>query len=143
MPLRALLIDPKAKIVSEIAHSDGLDEMYAVLGCANVEAVMLSKTEALYVDEDGLLQDEPGPFFAMKGIHDPFGGRGMIIGVNAAGDHVDSEMMLAEVIRMVSFPDIRFVGFEPFSGSIMVAGKKVPTRGTRPIFRKRDEKKQH
>lgn len=136
MKLRALLIDPVAKSIAAIKTAGTLDDLYRLLACTQVEAITLSASEILYFDEEALHADEPGPFFAVKG-YEPIAGRGLIIGIDGEGVHVGSELMFAELD--ISFPDVKFVGFEPIDGNIKVGKRLVRAVGTRPIFKKRDD----
>lgn len=136
MKLRALLIDPVAKSIAAIDTEGTLDDLYRHLACTQVEAVTLAAGELLYFDEEALFADEPGPFFALKG-YDPIAGRGLIIGIDGEGVHVGSKMMFAELD--ISWPDVKFVGFEPIDTNIKVGKRLHRAVGTRPIFKKRDE----
>jgi hypothetical protein len=136
--LRAILIDPKPKTVVLTDTTGELDDLYRLLGCASVEVIMLSETEALYVDEEGLFADEPGPFFAINGFDQPQAGRGLIVGQDAAGHHVGTRITIQEVRGMLTWPNIELVGFEPISGSATIRGQKMPMIGNRAVFRKKD-----
>lgn len=137
--MQGLLIDPKLKTVTAIQTDSSADDIYLALGCANIELVMLSPTEALYVDEEGLLQDEPGPFFAVKGFDSPFAGRGFVCGLDGNGKDVSTKMTVPELWALVSFPNIEFIGFEPISGTAHIGAQRVQMAGTRAVFRKRED----
>lgn len=135
----ALLIDPELKIIQPVEVGNRHD-IYAVLRCATVQLVMLSETEGLYVDEDGLLVDDPGPFFDIRGNqNNPFAGRGLVIGLDSHGRDVDTKIKADDLIRRITFPNIELVGFEPISGTLDISGQRVQMVGSRAVFRKRNE----
>lgn len=133
--LTAILIDPVAKTVEAIQHSGEYDDIRATLGCKWIEAVDIGGDYHIYVDEEFLLKDEPGPFFQIdKG--NPLGGRGIIFSTTPDGDEA-SALVSPDLIRAyVTFPDIRFTGFKNYEGEGLLFGERVPVFGQRATYEK-------
>lgn len=136
MDYRALLIDPAWKRVTEVETEGTLDDLYRLLACTQVEALVLAAGEILYFDEEALHADDPGPFFSIRG-YEPIAGRGLIIGIDDVGEHAGSKMLIGEID--IDFPDVKLVGFEALDGNVRVGKRLFRPIGTRPIFKKRDE----
>ena len=130
--MRAIFIDPASKTVTAIDTTGDPDDLYRLLGCASVDSVSVTMGEILYIDDEGLMADEPGPFFALDGHDDPLPGRGIILGLDVYGKHHGSHMRVVDAAAMISWPDVELVGFAPISDG----GHET---GHRPIFRKKEQ----
>lgn len=131
--MRAIMIDPASKTVTAIDTTGELDEVYRLIGCASVDSVSLAMGEILYVDDEALMAEVPGPFFALDGLDDPLPGRGVILGLDVYGEHQSSHMRVAAALAMISWPEVEIVGYAPIQNSIDAAGQH------RPIFRKKEQ----
>ena len=137
--MHAILIDPVDKSIRAVETDGTLDDIYRLTGCANIEGVVLSDRELVYVDEEGLLVDRPGPFFVLAGHPHPIAGRGLILGYDASGESQPTELSVPEVFAAVEFPDIELVGFTFESGEVVLPdGRRIPAFGSAPEFRKKD-----
>lgn len=59
---------------------------------------VLKGRDALFVDDEGLMK-EPERWFALATAHQPFAGKGLIIGADAHGDAADAETSI-DMVRM-------------------------------------------
>jgi hypothetical protein len=104
---KAYLIDPKERSIT-IVESNGLQDIYKHLECTMIEvATYIQDTtgeNVIYVDEEGLLKPMDF-FFIVRGAHQPFAGRGLLVGCEEEGD-VDPTVSLDFVKQMISFTDI-------------------------------------
>lgn len=126
--MRGILIDPVERTVTEIDTKGDLAALYEALQCQVVEAVQVGDGDILWIDEEGLLHDEPGPFFAFRTHPDhPFAGRGLILGAHADGDNRATTLPVERVADLILWPDVEFVGFEPFEieGPPFVIGNRA------------------
>lgn len=102
--MKAYLIDPKTKSVSEIDIQRGLTGLYEAIGCQYVELVYLGLDEA-YVDEEGLLNDsaqEVG-MFMLPGMDYPVAGRGVIVAHDDEGNIAPPKRPLSQYRDRVRF----------------------------------------
>lgn len=116
--MRGILINPEDKTVTEIETPGGLDELYRLVNCRTVEVVDLGGGQDLWLDEEGLLTDDPGPFFAFIGREaHPFCGRGLILSNDGQGNSTSTTLRLSAVSKLIVWPDIEFAGFAPVETS--------------------------
>lgn len=104
--MKAILINVHNKTVTQIDIEGGLDSIYKAAGCGTIEAVhsyVFQGSDIMYVDEEGLLKDEPGPFFAINGFRQPLAGNGLVLGTDEEGDSCDVETPLAVIMDAVEF----------------------------------------
>lgn len=104
--MKAILINVHDKTVTQIDIEGGLDSMYKSIGCGTIEAVhsyVFQGGDIMYVDEEGLLKDEPGPFFRIIGFHQLLAGNGLVLGTDEEGDSCDAVTPLAVIMRAVEF----------------------------------------
>lgn len=136
--MRGILIDPVEKTVTEIETAGDLDALYALLDCTTVERVSLGAGQDLWIDEEGLLKDEPGPFFAFEHNDDrPLCGRGVVLSHDGGGDTIGTKLALEAIENLIVWPDIEFVGLEPYESETEWFGEKTAVIGSRAIYRKK------
>jgi hypothetical protein len=103
--MKAILIDSINKEVKEVEMGKGIDEMYKHIGCQIFTIGMhLSKRDAIFVDDEGLMND-PTHFFVYEGAHQPFAGNGLIMGSDSHGNSKDCKIDINEVKKNVKFYD--------------------------------------
>lgn len=101
--MKAILIDSINKEVKEVEIGKGIDEMYKFLNCEIFTiATYLPKDDAIFVDDEGLLNDTDA-FFTYEGAHQPFAGNGLIMGCDDEGESTDCKISFAEVKEKVKF----------------------------------------
>jgi hypothetical protein len=115
MEMKAILIDSRAKTVTQVETDGSLESIYKLIGCDLVEVVgnaHLVGEDIIYVDEEGLLKnyfDADGneidaPTFDVRGAnHQSFVGNGLIVGTSEDGDTISAETSLTEAQQAVSF----------------------------------------
>lgn len=115
-PVRAILIDPFACMVTEVEHdADDYTNIYRLLSheahpvdCFTIApADTLQPGEAIFVDDNGLLNN-PVRFFGFAGYHQALAGKGLILGSDSDGETAAATSRLdfirASVIFAVPFP---------------------------------------
>lgn len=100
--MKAIHIDPTTKTVREIeipdpATGEHLSAIYAVLGCRAFDLVRLEGGDAVFVDDEGLLKDDPGPFFGLWGYPNPLAGHGLVLGADDDGNSCAPTVTVAEI----------------------------------------------
>lgn len=103
--MKAILIDAYKKTVTEVEYDGTLQAIYALLKCSTIEAVRISETDSIYVDEEGAVNGtEVG--FSFSG-NDLFGS-GLVVSHDDEGNDQPPKSTVDEVTnRLHSF-------FEPF-----------------------------
>jgi hypothetical protein len=110
--MKAILINPTEKTVTDFELAKGLKAMYTAIDCQCVTRVVLNNKDDLWLDDEGLLQAPQPPKFKFVGSDTVFTGNGLICGYNGEGETISTNLR-AEQIR----PFIQFVGqfdIEPF-----------------------------
>lgn len=103
--MKAYLIDPEAKTVTEVTYSGDYHEIYTHIGATTFDAVRFhdENDDTAYVDDEGLLKG-PSHFFMFKGDgHQPLAGKALILGTDEEGDSVAPKITLEELTAMVEF----------------------------------------
>lgn len=83
--MRALLIDPEARAVTEVEYSGHYRHIYELIGCQTFTLVQIPTRplHTLYVDDEGLLKDNY--FFGLDGYPQPLAGKGLVLRSNLEG----------------------------------------------------------
>jgi hypothetical protein len=130
--MRAILINPFAKTVSEVEFDGNWRSISAWLDCEIFTIIRLARYETLFIDDEGLLTDKPQAFFAWQGYPQPLAGRGLILGEDDEGETVATDLTIDEVRARVTFPAVEVVGWLPATSS--EAGDSFVVRGPHPVF---------
>lgn len=113
--IKAILINVVDKTVTEVElnHSDessnGLAEIYKLLNCTCItaaEAYIFTPLEhALFVDDEGLLKDQPDGAFQI-GSGQVLSGNGLIVGIDEEGATISHNMIIEKFKEKVTFRDV-------------------------------------
>lgn len=110
--LRAIKIDVVNRTITEVFIESGINAIYKQLDCRMFECVDLGDNQTLYLDEEGLLLDEPLGAFMFKGMLQPYSGHGLILGTNPrTGDTVSCHPAITvEVVKkLVEFAPVQLL----------------------------------
>jgi hypothetical protein len=114
--VRAILIDPFKREVTEINIDPSLDNLYETLAVEMITVLRWGKDHALILDDEGLLKDrETMEYWRVAGADQPFAGKGLILGDNY-GDNRDATLTLSEVQTLVTFLDKATVNPDDWTG---------------------------
>lgn len=103
--MRAYLIDPTARTVTEVEHDGSLESVYRLTNSACVAAARFNRLgDFVYVDEDASAQ--PSDFFTIPGLPEPLAGRGLVLGGGADGQDAEPAVSLAELREVVGFASL-------------------------------------
>ena len=106
--MQALLIDPSNKQITVVELPDTGDKfpsVYKHLQCDTFDAITLPNGDALYVDDEGLLKPLQH-FFAVRGMPEPFAGRGLIVGTDNRGRSVTPQYTAQSIANDVKFIEL-------------------------------------
>lgn len=119
--MRAILIDPFTRSISEIDTDASLDEMYSILEVDLITVVRVNKDHAMILDDEGLLQPKiTQEYFHVQGSDQPFAGRAMILG-DDYGENRAATMTVPEVASLVTFLDKEKIDPEAYCGWTVTA----------------------
>lgn len=102
--MRAIKINVVDKTVSEIQIQDSFKGMCVALKSNGYDAVRLSATECLWVDDEGLLKEKPLGAFRIEGYPQALSGHGIIIGLRGPAN-VDTKLDVDVVRELITFVD--------------------------------------
>ena len=115
--MRGILIDPLKKTVECVNVEGNLSEIYDLLGVECITIVPLDFSDALYLDDEGLLVPKnEQAYWRMKGSSQPFAGRGLILGTDEEGDNDDAVSDLKDVKASVIWIDREAIDPEDYTG---------------------------
>jgi hypothetical protein len=101
--MRAILIDPSNKSVTEIEHSGQYKDIVETLGIRMIEAVGLGLDHHMYVDEEGLLvADHPNGYFKLPQSQ-VYAGKAIIFRGTPDGEEAPATIGIEHVRRIVQF----------------------------------------
>lgn len=106
--MQALLVDPANLSVSTVELPDTGDKLltiYKHLQCDTFDAILLPSGDALYTDDEGLLKPLQH-FFAVRGMPEPFAGRGLLVGTDDRGRSITPTTTLQELTNNVRFIEL-------------------------------------
>ena len=104
--MKAYLIDPEKKEVTEVEYSGDYKDIYKIIDCSTFEIVGITpKGDGIYVDEEGLYADRKH-LWSFKGIlfnNHLFNliNKGLVLGSNIVGDTIEPDLSLEEVRERV------------------------------------------
>jgi len=122
--MRAILINPEKRTVSEIEHpGGGYRETNRILGCneytlgAWLNGSISKGFDAVYASDDPL-EDRDNPRFWFQVDADrnppssfPIAGLGLALGTNAEGESCDVRISVDELAKRITFTQRKFRGF--------------------------------
>ena len=134
--MRAILIDPEKRTITEIEYhgprdendTTYLDEIRGLIGCRRFASpVQLNGSmeigfDTLRVSDDYMEdRDDPRYWFQVDADRDPprwypLAGRGLVVGIDTRGADCDASISIAELQARITFSQRKFRGFEVRKG---------------------------
>ncbi|MCV0377484.1 hypothetical protein [Microbacterium sp.] len=106
----AHLIDPESRTITSVEipdTGDKLPDIYKHLRCDTFDVARLANGDGLYVDDEGLLKPAYH-FIALRGMPQPYAGRGLVLGMDANGRSVAPTTSLEQLTRDVKFIELLY-----------------------------------
>lgn len=101
--MKAYLIDPWAKTVSEVEVDRSIDAIYAQIGVDCFCCVTISAGgDVLYVDDEGLFVEKQA-FFSIITYPQPLAGKALCLGTDENGDSISPKIDLDTLAQCVTF----------------------------------------
>ena len=125
--MRAILIDPEIKTLTEVNYDGENGEVYRLLGCGSVGIVAYLNNptsdggfDCVFASDDLLDDREPRYWFQVDAERDlptsyPIAGPGLAVGTDDQGENADLKISLAELQSRVTFTRRKFRGFRTLS----------------------------
>jgi hypothetical protein len=137
--MRAILIDPKARSITETDYNGDYKHIYKLIECepSPFTMVQLSARESLFLDDEGLFKGHTD-FFMWKGYSHPLCGKGLILGIDYEGESVATKLKLDFVTKQVSWHRKQVLGFEDTEGKGELFGKRATVLTRRTIYKDLD-----
>ena len=104
--IHGYLIDPFAETVTKVAYEGDFTCIYKHIKASLFTCVYLEDSDAIFVDDEGLLGVKDQRFFTFKGYHEPLAGRGLVLGANAEGDTTSPKITMEKLTELISFGDV-------------------------------------
>jgi hypothetical protein len=143
--MKAILIDPFNKTVTEVEYSGNYKHIYELLShethpVDRFEAVYIEKGDAIFVDEEGLFKERT-EFFVYHGYDQPLAGKGLVLGCDDEGESISPISTLDEIKNKIIWQEgIQLDRIESYEGKTdhPLLGKDTPVFGSYPVFKKRE-----
>jgi hypothetical protein len=107
--MRAFLIDPFTKTVTEVQHNGDHREIYQLIGCECFDTVRVDNHTVIYVDDEGLFVAGQ-KYFSFFGKN--LAGKGLVLGVDDAGASVSAPGTAVKWAALLEWPNIKFTGIK-------------------------------
>lgn len=104
--MRGFLIDTDRRTITAVETPGGLKSMYAALSrpghppVDDINAVDIGRDHCLWVDGVGFLSPDI-PVFHIQGYANPLAGRGLILGIDGAGENCDASPDLDVILPLI------------------------------------------
>lgn len=140
--MKAILIDPIARKITEVDHNGDYRQIYEYLSdkdngldVDDFNYVQIDEYNGFFVDGEGLLK-KPRYFFVWRGAPQPYAGRGLLLG-QSGPETVGTTWGVNKVRTHVEFTQLSVQGFQHDEGKTkhpMFGGEEVPFIRMTPIF---------
>ena len=104
--MRAILIDPFTREITEVEHNDDFRQIYEFIGADAFDAATLEDRQVIYVDDEGLFRDDQKFWSIERRV---LAGKGLVLGVNAAGESIAAVGSIEEWRERIRWRKLKFV----------------------------------
>lgn len=124
-PIRTIVIDPKARTVTEREVPNGLEEWQAIVGGNIEQVVILPNGDEIYADENGRMHGGTYHWWGLRGQPLALTGSAFIVGIRGS-NFAAPRIILAHAQQIVEFFDesearVRFAAHEQYRRERMAA----------------------
>ncbi len=98
--MKAFLIDPFEKSISEVDYSGDYKDIYKLINAELFDVVYIDGNNCIYVDDEGLFKNEQAFFqvgYAM------LAGYGLVLGTDDKGESISPDISLKNLAKKVTF----------------------------------------
>ena len=102
--LRAILIDPFLRVISEVNVKNDLQSFYDILDIRTLTTVRIDGTNSLYLDDEGLFNNN-NSLFEIASYAQPLAGRALVVAHNEEGETVETTLDIDQIRSMIGWVD--------------------------------------
>jgi hypothetical protein len=103
--MKAFLIDPAAKTVTEVEYSGNWQDIYPLTDCDCFTTVDIDGANTMFLDDEGLLKGHRDDFFVYGPECQPLAGKALVLGYDEEGETVASSLTIQEIVSQVKWMD--------------------------------------
>lgn len=101
--MRAILINPEDRTVTEIQIKKGNNAIYAAIDCEAFECpITFDNNDTMYWDEDGVFKPQKGGI-TMEDWCVPVLGKILILGTNSRGNSVNAASKIEDIEKIITW----------------------------------------
>jgi len=110
MKIKAFKIDVENKKIEKIEIEPTLSCIYFHIGCRSVDVLRPYEfnTDIVYIDDEGLFNNEPGAF-SIRGMYGIFQGNGLVVGTTSDGEDSNITIAIEKLQELVKFEDPHYL----------------------------------
>lgn len=102
--MKAFLIDPYARTVSEVAYNGDYHQIYEFIDCDTFDCARFDENgDGVFINDNGLIDNSPKAFFVVDGYPQPLTGKGLVLGCDDNGESTEPRVTLEELRQRVHF----------------------------------------
>lgn len=102
--MKALLIDPYTRTVSEVEYSGDYQHIYTLIDANTFDIARLPNGDGAFVDDEGLLKP-CDHFWLHENYPSPLAGKGLLLGCDAEGESISPTTDIETLRNEVRFMD--------------------------------------
>jgi hypothetical protein len=104
--IKAIIINPYEKTIVECYIKPGIDALYEAIKCRVFCTVMVTTSNVMFLDDEGLLTLTPETTKNLWSLHDypsPLSGIAVVLGVGPDGSSIDTTLTVADIQQLTSW----------------------------------------
>jgi len=102
--MKAYLIDPFKREITEVDHAGGIDSIYKLIEARMFDAVRFNDDDCVFVDDEGLYAERRA-LFTIHGYPQPLVNKGLVLGTDNHGESISPSVSLDWLKANVTFLD--------------------------------------
>ena len=95
--MKAFLIDPEKRALTEFEHDDSLNDLYEQIQCDSIDIVRIDGNDTIYIDDMGLYNKQH--FFMFGNRRSPIAGCGVVLGADLEGRSIAPQRTTMESLE--------------------------------------------
>ena len=104
--MKGYLIDPDKQEITEVDYNGDWRTIAPMIHCETFTVVNMDK-DSIYVDDEGLINNNPHGWFFLAGYHQPLKGFGLLLGLNRnTGESIAAQISLGKLRELITFPPL-------------------------------------
>lgn len=117
--MKAIKIDVVQGKIIQIDIAKGIEPLYKELQCRCFTTIELDNGDILFLDDEGLLLEEPLGAFVYDNYPQPLSGHGIILGNDEEGESQDCKSTVEEIKKVVRFLPVQILKGIPLESNFI------------------------